>query len=476
MILIANYLATIVFVNVGKWMHTPFKYWAIFFSNKVEVLDWGNRTRIKRVLSLGCVRILTVRGGGHIYNDMLKRLISLILCGLIITSPMGFAKESESQPSVSPWLYKQLSKTEKLIASQSYTEARQKLQNMLEDVEKGSYGEATVLRSLSSVYALQEQYAKAASTLSRCLALGVLPASQEQHAMLNLGQLYMAMEQYQKAVKVLEPWLANNPKPDTQIYILMANAYAQLKQYRKGLPYIKKAIQSSKKPVESWYQLNLAMYYELEDYASAARLLQKMMHYFPEKNEYWNQAASVYQQSKQYKKAATIKHLAYKKGILESEKDLLAMINLFIYVDAPYKAGSILKKELNRGRIKNNSKNWEMLANSWTQAREFDRAVNALETASKLHEKGTLYQQLGRIYVEQEKWNKAIGALTKALDKGRLEHAGNTYILLGMSYYELKQTDKARRAFMKASNYAKTRKSADQWLNYIKNDTNTTDS
>lgn len=403
-------------------------------------------------------------------------LVRLMLCGLLIASPMGFAKENNKQSTVSPWLYKQLSKTEKLIASQSYVEAQRKLLKMLEDVEKGSYGEATVLRSLSSVYALQEQYAKAADALSRCLALGVLPAAQEQHAVLNLGQLYMAMEQYQKAVKVLEPWLAKNPKPDTQVYVLMANAYAQLKQYRKALPYIKKAIQSSKKPVESWYQLNLALYYELEDYASAGRLLEKMMRYFPDKKEYWDQASSVYQQSKQYKKAVTIKHLAYKKGYIEKERDLLGMINLFLYVDAPYRAAKIMKKEMNQGRIKSNSKNWEMLANAWTQAREFDRAVTALETASKMHEKGKLYQQLGRIYVEQEKWAKAIGALSKALDKGGLDQPGNTYILLGMSHYELKQTSKARRAFNNASNYAKTKKAANQWLNYIKNDADTADS
>ena len=58
-----------------------------------------------------------------------------------------------------------------------------------------------------------------------------------------------------------------------------------------------------------------------------------------------------------------------------------------------------------------------------------------------------------------------------------MKNEGNcTYILLGMSYYELKQTEKARRAFMKASNYAKTKKSAGQWLNYINNDTKTADS
>lgn len=398
--------------------------------------------------------------------------IALLLLSLLFPAPTpSWAATAGKPATVSPWLYKKLQKTERLIASKSYGHAGKMLRMLLNKVDQGSYEQALVLRSLSSVYALQNQYGKAAEAMARCVALNVLPEQQQQQALLNLGQLYMATENYRKAVRILEPWLAENPAPNAELYVLLANAYAQLKQYRKALPYIQKAIRSSRKPVESWYQLNLALYYELNDYRSAARILQRMIQHFPDKKEYWEQLAAVYQQLKQYKKAVAIKDLAYRKGLLTREKEILDLANLFLYVDAPYKAGKLLTDEIQKGRVAGNSKNWELLANAWTQAREYKQAAAALETAARLNAKGRLYLQLGQVYVAQEQWRKAIMALNKAIEKGGLKHPGTAYILLGMSHYELQQLKSARQAFNKAAKYKKTRAAARQWLNYMANDT-----
>jgi tetratricopeptide (TPR) repeat protein len=395
----------------------------------------------------------------------MMRLLVLIIC-LLLLSPV-YAKDEDKASAISARLYKKLQKTEALIAKKSYSQAEKKLNALLADVKDKSYEKAVVLRSLSSVHALKGSYNKAANTLSKAVALAVLPKKQEQQAILNLGQLYMAAEQYSKAIRVIEPWLAKNPTPDAQISALVANAYAQLKRYRKALPYIKRAIARTKKPAESWYQLNLALYYELNNYASAAKLLKKLIAVYPSKKQYWDQLASTYQQIKQYKKAVSIKHLAYKKGISRTEKDILGLVNLFLYVNSPYKAATLLKQGISSKKIKYTSKNWETLAHAWTMAKEFDRAVKALEIASNLNDKGSLYQQLGQIYVEQEQWGKAIQSFNKALSKGGLKNIGSTHLLLGMSYFEKKDNKRARRSFIKARQYSKNRKAANQWLKYI---------
>lgn len=373
------------------------------------------------------------------------------------------------QATVSPQLYQKLQKSEKLIAGKSYGEAERLLQSALSDAAN-DYERATVLRSLATYYQLREDYRKAAELLSKSLALNALPAEQQHQALLNLGQLYMASDQFRKAVTVLESWMAKHSKPHVQVYVLLANAYAQLKQSRKALPYIQKAIKLAKKPSESWYQLELALVYELRDYAGAAKVLQALIRQNPDKKQYWEQLASVYQQMKQPTKAASIKELAYKKGLLASEKEILDLFNLLLYINAPYKAAVLLDKELNAGRVASTAKSREQLANAWTQAREFDRAVSALEAASKLSDKGILYQQLGQIFVEQEKWQQAAKALSKAVNKGGLKQPGNAYLLLGMSYYELKQIVNARHAFTAAGKYRKTQSAAAQWLSYIDNE------
>ncbi len=405
------------------------------------------------------------RGAKTAQRLFIQSLLTLTL-SVFLLSPVN-AKENDKPVTISPGLYKRLTNVEKLISKKSYPQAEQKLNTLLTDVKQGSYEQAVVLRSLSSVYALKGQYNKAAAALSRAIDLKVLPKNQHQQAILNLGQLYMAQEQYSKAVQTLEPWLALNADPDIQIHVLLANAYAQLKQYRKALPHIKKAIAKSNKPEESWYQLNLALYFELENYSSAAGILKKLIRLYPDNKSYWLQLSSVYQLLKQYKKATSIKHLAYKKGFINTEKGILELANLFLYIGSPYKAANLLKDEFKHKKIRSTSKNREILAHAWTMAKEFDNAIIALETASKLNDKGSLSQQLGQIYVEQEKWNLAITALRKAISKGGLKNTGTTYLLLGMSYYELNNKQQAKKNFLKATQYSKNKKAALQWLDFI---------
>jgi tetratricopeptide (TPR) repeat protein len=406
------------------------------------------------------------RGAITSHFQFLRSSFLVLSLAFFLLSPV-YAKENDKPVAISPSLYKRLTKVEKLISTKSYQQAEQKLSAMLTSVDQNSYEHATVLRSLSSVYALKGQYHKAADTLFRAIALKVLPENQHQQAILNLGQLYMALEQYSKAVQTLEPWLSMNPNPDLQIHVLVANAYAQLKSYRKALPHIKKAIAKSKKPEESWYQLNLALYFELGNYSSAAGLLKTLIRLHPDKKSYWDQLSSVYQQLKQYKKAASIKHLAYKKGFIDTEKGVLELVNLFLYIGSPYKAANLLKDGFQNKKIRSTSKNWETLAHAWTMAKEFDNAIIALETASKLNDKGSLSYQLGQIYVEQEKWNLAVMSLRKAISKGGLKNTGSTYLLLGMSYYELNDNKQAKKYFLKAAQYSKNKKAAMQWLDYI---------
>ncbi|WP_158083015.1 tetratricopeptide repeat protein [Methyloprofundus sedimenti] len=396
-------------------------------------------------------------------NSLKTGLISLSL--FMLNVPL-YAEDNP--PPIAPGLYKQLSKAETLIGKKKYSEARQRLNKILADVQDNSYEQAIILRSLASIYTFENQYKQSAQLLEQSLATNALTDTQQQESILNLGQLYMATEQYKKAVDTLAPWLNKHPNTtNTQVWILLANGYAQLKQYRKALPYIEHVIKNAKKPQTSWLELNLALYYEIQDYSSAAGILKRLITLEPDKQNYWQQLASIYQQLQQYDNALTIQNLAYKKGFLNSESKKLALFNLFLYNKQPYQAAVLLEKELNAKGIKQTSANWELLANAWTSAREYKNAIKALDKASTLNASGQLYLQLGRIHIEQESWQDAISAINKALKKGGLKQSGEAYILLGISYYEAGQLQAANKAFTNAQDYSKTRKSAEQWLGYI---------
>lgn len=402
---------------------------------------------------------------------MNKWIFSLLLCSsLLLFSTLLLAKEKPSI-QISPGVYKKLKAVENLVVKKLYSDALNKLQNIHASVDQGSYSEVLVLRTMANTYVQTNQYNKAIKALKKCLALKIAPDDQQQEMILNLAQLYMTTNKSAKAIKLLEPWLQQNPNQDANTRFMIASAYAQLQQYTKALPFINKTITATKKPVESWYQLKLALHFGLEQYSESVSILRKLLKNFPDKKQYWIQLASVYQHLGQYKNAVTITHLAYKRQIITTEKGILNLVNLYLSVGTPFKAAKIMTEEIKSGRISHTSKNWGLLANAWTQAQEFNSAIAALTTASTLHDKGSLHQQLGRIYIEQEKWSEAIKAFNQAIAKGGIKQQGETYILLGMSHYELDQPQLAKSTFLKAQKHPKTRETALQWLDYLDHST-----
>ena len=397
---------------------------------------------------------------------MMKRFLWLLVLGFFfLCEPTLAAKKAV----ISPRLFENLQKIELLITDKAYKEALTQLGGLTETLKKGTYEEAVVLRLKASVYIQNEQYPKAIKILLQCKQLEVLPDNQEQQLLINLGQLYLAEGQYQKAIDLIEVWLKDNPNPTPGINALTASAYAQLKYYNKALNFISKAVEAAKEPVEGWLKLKLALHFQLQQYPPAATVLEQLVRLYPDKKVYWTQLSGVYIQLKDYKKSLSVKHLAYQRGLITKSKEVVSIAHLFLFNEAPLKAAVLLDAALNKKEVKHTAKNWELLANAWTLAQEGDQAIAALEIASKLADTGKLYKQLGHSYVENEQWNKAVSALSKALKKGGIKRKGDTYILLGMSYFELKDFPKATEAFKKAKEQKnkKSKKTAQQWIDYL---------
>jgi len=397
---------------------------------------------------------------------MMKRFLLLLSLGVFfLCEPTLAAKKAV----ISPRLFENLQKIELLIVDKAYKDALSQLNGLIETLKKGTYEEAVVLRLKASVYIQKEQYPKAITILLKCQQLDVLPDSQQQQLLINLGQLYLAEGQYQKAIDLIEVWLKDNPNPSPGINALTASAYAQLRQYAKALTFISKAVEAAKEPVEGWLRLKLALHFQLQQYPPAATVLEQLVRLYPDKKVHWTQLSGVYIQLKDYKKSLSVKHLAYQRGLITKSKEVVSIAHLFLFNEAPLKAAVLLEAALNKKEVKHTAKNWELLANAWTLAQEGDQAIAALEIASKLADTGKLYKQLGHSYVENEQWNKAVSALSKALKKGGIKRKGDTYILLGMSYFELKDHPKATEAFKKAKEQKnkKSKKTAQQWIDYL---------
>ncbi len=396
-------------------------------------------------------------------------LLLLIIFSLA-TSALNAESEKKSATTVSPAIYKQLQRVDELLAKANYNAALKKLKALVPEVKAGSFEKAVILRSMASVYSQQGNYRKAAVVLKKSLDTQALPADQKARAQVDLGELYVASGNYKDAVKNLQAGIARAKSPSADQYFKLANAYAQLKQFKSAVPPMQQAIKLSKKPKESWYKLLLAMQYEAGDYAGTIAVLRKLIVNFPPNKEYWLQLVAMHQQLNQYKKALAVNELAYREGFVTAPSDIINLANMLQAQNNPYRAAELIEKEIGSGRLVNSSKHWEMVANAWTDAREFDKAIAALKKASSVHPTGELYYRLGRLYIEKEDWKNAHSSLLDAFQKGGLKDPGNAHVLFGVSCYELHFADKAAREFSKAQKYKNSRKIGRQWLDYLKSD------
>ncbi len=389
---------------------------------------------------------------------------------LVLVASVSNAKSDKSTTTVSPAVYKQLQRVDALLKKSAYGEALQKLTALVPEVKAGSYEKAVIWRSIASIFSQQGNYKQAAEALKKSLATQALPSDQKVKAQVNLGELYVAAGDYKKAVAILKEGIARANSPSSDQYFKLANAYAQLKQFKNAVPPMQKAINLAKKPPESWYKLLLAMQYEAGDYAGAVTVLRKLIVKFAPNKEYWLQLIAMHQQLNQFKKALAVNELAYREGFVTTPGEIVNLANMLSSQDTPYRAAELIEKEIGTGRLANSSKHWEMVANAWTDAREFDKAIAAYKKASAAHPTGELYYRLGRLYIEQEDWQNAHKSLLNAFQKGGLKDPGNAHVLFGVSCYELHFTDKAERAFNKAQSYKNTRKIGRQWLDFLRSD------
>jgi tetratricopeptide (TPR) repeat protein len=289
--------------------------------------------------------------------------------------------------------------------------------------------------------------------------------------MQNLGQLYLVSEQYDKGISILEKWIEQSGSKNIspQIRVLLGNGYLHTQAYAKAASQFKQAIADVDHPQKSWIQLLAATYQQWEHTAEMADTLQQGLTLYPDEKPFWQQLAMAYRQMHDDKKAAAALALSCSAVACDS-KDIAYLAKLYLYVGAPTKAADLIEAALHDGRVKGEADDWQLLAQSWQQARELDKAEQAyIEAAKRNKSSGDPDFRLGQIYLQQGKWQAAADALTGALKKGGLSSPGRTQLMLGVSHYYLGHAQQAMAAVEAAARYPDVEKEARRWQQQLRN-------
>ncbi len=328
------------------------------------------------------------------------------------------------------------------------------------------YERALVYRLEAYVDYTAGNYDLAIESFKRVINEGILPLRDDNRIRFNIAQLYAARQEWRQVIGAIEEWRRYTAEPTPLSYYLVGIAHYQLDEVDAAIAQTEKAIDLSPSPPEGWLQLLAALFVQKEDYQRAAPVLEELLLRYPKK-QYWVQLSLIYGARDKHERSLAVQQFAYLQGMLTEDKELLRLARSYLFQNLPYPAARVIEKGLEEGLIDPDPETYELLANSWISAREYDRSLEPLRKAAAMSEDGNLYLRLGQVYMQREEWKTAVDMLQKAIEGGGLKNPGNAQLLLGICYYNDQRIAKARSQFGRARKHESTRAAADQWITHI---------
>ena len=316
-------------------------------------------------------------------------------------------------------------------------------------------------------------------------------------ALLSLAQLHLVQENYKEGIELILQWMNEVEKVTAQSYSLLGQAYYQTGDFRKSLSSMETAVTMAEeegyKPRENWYVIMAACIGELKkEIGEKESLLRQidiyeiLVNLYPKK-QYFIQLGGSYGQLGREKDYMITLKAAHQKDFLNKESEYLALTQLLLLNQNPYWAAQVFvsgqkkmitivdektEEEKVVPVIKDTEKNLKLLADAWRMAQEIDKAIPVLEKAANMSKDGESYVLLGNLYLSEDKVEKAVEAINKGLEKGKVKKLSQVYLTLGQAYFELEKFEDAKKNFRIAARDKdkKIKQQANNWIKYTENE------
>jgi tetratricopeptide (TPR) repeat protein len=406
-----------------------------------------------------------------------SKLIGAVLCGALLAGSASQAmaqddseRKTKETVAMSQQVYEQLAAIQEMIEAKDYASAQRAIEELKGRKGLSDYERAQLYNINGYSYYLQERYRDAIAAYDQVLATPGLPEALLLSTLKTKAQLHFTEEDYESALKVVRQLLAAIPEPSPDVLMIEGQALFQLGRYDEALVPIKSAIDmyrdQGQKPKENWLLLLRVIYFEQKEYELMIGVVKELIAYYP-KDTYVLTLAGIYSELGDTKKQLALTEVLYEKGMLNTASHITNLANLYLLHGLPYKAASVLEKEMNANIVDANERNLRLLSQAWYQAREDEKAIPPLERAARMSNDGELYIRLAQAHLNLENWSEAASAVEQGLKAGGLKRNDTANIMLGMALFNQKRLEQARRAFERAATDSRSQRAASQWIAYV---------
>lgn len=378
--------------------------------------------------------------------------------------------KDDKPPVLRDLAFRKIAKARELAEGKQCEDALKQLERIREDRRSNDY-ERGIAWSVSA-YCLQElkRPDQSQDAYRQVLAQVGIPESLRISTLYSLAQTYMIAEDWTHATATLEQWFAQQKEPSAGAYTLLGQAYYQQKDYARARVPMEKAIEIGRargeKVKENNYLLLRAIYFGEKDYVRLAEVLKNLVIDYPRK-DYWLQLGAVYAELEQPLKQLAAMEYAFEQGYLGTESEFTTLAHLMLASDVPLRAARVMERAFEQGNVEQTPRNLRLLADAYVMAKEYPKAVAALEKAVEKSQEPEMHLRLAQLYMENSQYQEAAGAAQAALARGELGRPDIANIVAGLSLYELKQLHEARAAFERAATDERSRAMAQQWQQFI---------
>ena len=418
----------------------------------------------------------------NIRNRFLTRLGLLLICGVFATGAV-YAQEDERDKrdkqetkqaqAVSKEVFDRIQKAQEMIDADDQQGALRMLNQLKGKKGLTEYELQNVLNYIGFVHYNLDNVNEALATYEEMLRIPSIEDQIRKQTLYTMAQLSTMQENYDSALKLLDEWFVLETNPAADPYILYAQNLYQVNRYAEMIKPIETAMQVAVKRElevkEDWYVLLNFAYFQQENYAKVRDIQKILLASWPKKN-YWFSLAGAYTELGEDDNLMAAYDSAHTQGLLEKESELTTMAQLYMQHEVPYKAASLLQKEIDGGRVNGNAKNYRMLSQALTLAAEDEMAIPALQEAAKLSDEGELDLRLGNAYLNLGMYGECVSAIQSGLRKGKIKSPDNAQISLGMCLYNEKKYNDSIAAFREAGKTQRSRRIANQWVSVIESD------
>lgn len=407
--------------------------------------------------------------------NLTSRILAATLCFALALPAVAQDDERKTKQTVamSQSVFEKLTEIQTLVEEKDYAGGHAAIRDLQGNDKLSPYEKAQLHNLSGYAYYLEEKFDNAIRSYEQVLQQPELPEALQQSTLKTLAQLHFTVENYQEALETVRRLMAIVPEPAADVYMLLGQAHFQMQDYNAALEPIKTAIEmfntQGRTPRENWLLLLRVCYYELGDFQNMIGVLVDLISYYP-KDTYVLTLAGVYSELGDTKKQLALAEVLYEKGLLSNSTHVVNLANLYLLHEIPYKAARILEDGMESGLVPKDVRNLRLLSQAWYSARNDREAIPPLQQAAEMSEDGELYVRLAQAHLNLENWDSAAQAIEQGLRLGGLSRDDTANIMLGMAYFNQKKLNSARQAFERALNDTRSRRTAQQWIQYVESE------